>query len=212
VPPGFLAPACRDRGDARLFLEVLGGGEAFPLCAEGHEAARSKDGPGPWPGVKQGEVGMDVGTLGKGRIEVSNRLQGHAELGDQGLPQEGSGGDPAVIRGQRYRVLEGLNAGRANVSRAEGVGPEKTLQGGAPRELDGLQRRPAAEKVAKDRGLFVLKPLQNVGAGVFERTRQAIRQPDVGTDEAPGRCSTSCAQARIVGLCGTRGGGVCPGV
>src|SRR5206468_8415757 len=32
VHPGFLATAFRDRCDARLFLAIRGGGEAFPLC------------------------------------------------------------------------------------------------------------------------------------------------------------------------------------
>src|SRR5713101_9982625 len=47
VHPGFLATAFRDRCDARIFLAFLGGGEAFPLFAEGHEEAGGKDGPGP---------------------------------------------------------------------------------------------------------------------------------------------------------------------
>ena len=85
VHPGCLATAFRDLCDARLFLEFLGGGEAFSLVTEGHEEARGKDGPGPWQGVKQGEVGMRLGTLCNGSVEVGNGLQGHAELGDQGL-------------------------------------------------------------------------------------------------------------------------------
>jgi hypothetical protein len=185
VPPGFLATAFRDRCDARLFLECRGGGEAFSLFTEGHEEARGKDGPGPWQGVKQGEVGMGLGTLGHGSVEVGNGLQGHAELGDQGLHQEGIGGEHACIRGQCHRVLDSLNAGCDAVGRAYVVGTEKALQGGATCEWCGLQGRPAAEEVAKDRRLFVLKPLQDVGEGVFERTRQAICHPDFVADEAP---------------------------
>ncbi len=185
VHPGFLATAFRDRCDARIFLEFLGGGEAFPLFAEGHEEAGGKDGPGPWQGVKQGEVGMGLGALCHGSVEVGNGLQGHAELGDKGLHQEGIGGDHAFIRGQRHSVLDGLNAGRDDVGRAHVVGMEKALQGGATRELYGFQGRPAAEEVAKDRRIFFLKPLQDVGEVVFERTRQAIRQPDFVADEAP---------------------------
>jgi hypothetical protein len=92
VDPGFLATAFRDRCDARIFLEFRGGGEAFPLFAEGHEEARGQDGPGPWQGVKPGEVGMGLGALCHGGIEVGKGLQGHAELGDKGLHQEGIGG------------------------------------------------------------------------------------------------------------------------
>ena len=127
VHPGFLATAFRDRGDARIFLAFLGGGEAFPLCAEGHEEAGGKAGPGPWQGVKQGAVRMGLGALCHGGVEVGNGLQGHAELGDKGLYQEGIGDDHACIRGQRHSVLDGLNAGRDDVGRAPVVGTEKAL-------------------------------------------------------------------------------------
>ena len=48
VHPGFLATAFRDWRNACVFLEFRGGGEAFPLCAEGHEETRGKDRPGAW--------------------------------------------------------------------------------------------------------------------------------------------------------------------
>ena len=185
VHPGFLATAFRDRCDACVWLEFLGGGEAFPVFAEGHKKAGGKDRPGPWQGVKQGEVGMGLGALCNGSVEVGNGLQGHAELGDKGIHQEGIGGDHAFIRSQRHSVLDGLNAGCDDVGRAHVVGTEKALQGGATRELDGFQGRPAAQEVAKDRRIFFLKPLQDVGEVVFQRTRQAIRQPDFVADEAP---------------------------
>ena len=159
VPPGFLATACRDRGDARLFLACLGGGEAFAWCAEGHEETGGNDGPSPWQGLKPGEGGLGVGALCHGGVEGGNGVQGHAEWGAQGVHQEGMGGAHACIRGQRHRVLDGLNAGGDDVGRAHMVGTEKTLQGGAPRALDGFQGRPAAEDGAKDRRIFCLKPL-----------------------------------------------------
>src|ERR671924_281733 len=74
VHPGFLATAFRDRRDARVFLEFLGRGVAFPLFAKGHEEAGGKDGSGAWQGVKQGEVGMALGTLCDGCVEVFNSL------------------------------------------------------------------------------------------------------------------------------------------
>src|SRR5216684_2432813 len=52
VHPGFLATAFRDWCNACVFLELRGGGEAFPLFAEGHEETRGKDRPGAWEGVK----------------------------------------------------------------------------------------------------------------------------------------------------------------
>ena len=57
VHPGLLATACRHRGDARLFLEFLGGGEAFALCAKGHEETGGKDGTSPWQGINKGKSG-----------------------------------------------------------------------------------------------------------------------------------------------------------
>jgi hypothetical protein len=66
--PGLFATAFRDRRNARIFLEFLGGGEAFPLFAEGDEEAGSKHGSGPWQGVKQREIGM---VLARCAIAVS---------------------------------------------------------------------------------------------------------------------------------------------
>jgi hypothetical protein len=103
VDPGFLATAFRDRCDARVFLAFCGRGVAFPLCAKGHEEARGKDSPGAWQGVKQGEVGMGLGAWRDGAIKVGNGLHGDTEWGDEGLHQEHSGGDDAVIGGQRAR-------------------------------------------------------------------------------------------------------------
>ena len=67
VHPGLFATAFRDRRNARVFLEFLGGGEAFALFAEGDEEAGRKDDPGPWQGVKQGEVGMAPGHVAQWR-------------------------------------------------------------------------------------------------------------------------------------------------
>ena len=103
VDPGFLATAFRDRRDARVFLEFRGRGVAFSLFAKGHEEARGKDSTGTWQGVKQEEVGMILGVLRDGFVEVGNSLHSDTELGDEGLHQEDIGGDDAVIGGQRSR-------------------------------------------------------------------------------------------------------------
>src|SRR5215470_11984665 len=88
VHPGLLATAFRDRRNARVFLEFIGGGEAFTLFAEGDEEAGSKNGSGPWQGVKQREVGMVLGAVRHSGIEVGNGLQSDAELGNESLHQE----------------------------------------------------------------------------------------------------------------------------
>ena len=94
------------------------------------------------------------------------------------------GGDHPCIRGQRHRALDGLDARRDDVGRAHVVCTEEVLKGGATRELRRFKRRPAAQEVAKDARVFLLKPLQNVWEGVLKRTGQAIGTPDCVADQA----------------------------
>jgi len=184
VDPGLLAAAFRHRGNARIFLEFLGGGKAFPLFAEGDEKAGSKNGPSPWQGVKQREVGMVLSTLDDDAVEVSNPLQGDPELGDEGVHEEDIGGDNTVIGRQRSGALDGLDAGSNKVRRAHVVGTEEAFQSGAACELGRFEGGPAAEEVAKDRGIFLGKPLQNLWKVVFKRTGQAVGQTDFVADQA----------------------------
>ena len=185
MDPGLLATAFRDRRDTRVFLACRGRGVAFPLCAKGHEEARGKDRTGAWQGVKQGAVGMVLGALRDGVVEVGNGRHGDTELGDEGLHQEHIGGDDAVIGGQRARTLDGLEAGGDHGGRAHVVGPEEALKGGATRELGGFEGWPAAQEVTKDRRIFLLKPLQDVREGVCEGTGQAVGATHVVADQAP---------------------------
>ena len=80
------------------FWSVGGGGIAFALFAEGDEEPGGEDGPGSWEGLEQGEVGMALGALRDGGVEVGDGLQGDTELGDEGLHQQGIGGDDARHR------------------------------------------------------------------------------------------------------------------
>jgi hypothetical protein len=184
VPPGLLPAACCHRGHPRICLEFLSRSVAFPLFANGHEAARGKDRTGAWSGGQSGDVWMVLGAWRDGVINVGEGLHGDAELGDEGLHQEDIGGDDAVIGSQRSRALDGLDAGRDHVGRRHVVGPEAVFQGRAPRELGGVEGRPAAQAGTKDRGIFVLKPREDMRAGVVERTGQAVGQTDVGADQA----------------------------
>ena len=159
VHPGFLATAFRDRGDTCIFLEFRGRGIAFPLFAKGDEEAGGKDGPGSWQGVKQWEIRMRLGALRNGVVEVCDGLQGHAELADKGLDEERSGSNDTLIDGQGCGAFEGLDAGGDDVGRADVVGMEEDCEGSTARELRGFEGRPAAEEVAKDRGIFLGKPL-----------------------------------------------------
>ena len=75
MDPGFIAAAFRHRRDASILLECIGGGVAFPLFAERDEETRGKDRPSAWQGGKQGEVGMALGALRNGMVEVCDRVQ-----------------------------------------------------------------------------------------------------------------------------------------
>ena len=110
---------------------------------------------------------MVLSALRDGFVEVGNGLQGDPELGDEGLHEEGIGGDNAVIRWSAHGALDGLDAGRDDVGRAHVVGPEEALQSGATCELRGFEGRPAAQEVAKDRRIFLLKPLQHLRESSF---------------------------------------------
>jgi hypothetical protein len=127
---------------------------------------------------------MALGTLRDSGIKVGDGLHGDAELGHEGVPQEGVGGDAPLIGGQCHGTLDGLERGGDTLGRAHVGGPEEVLQGGAPRELGGFEGGPAAEAVAKERRIFLLQPLQDRRDGVFQRTGQAIRQTDCVADQA----------------------------
>jgi hypothetical protein len=81
------------------------------------------------------------------------------------------------------------------------VRPAAALQRGAPRAVRRFARRPVTEAVAKDRGIFVLKPLQAVGQGVFAGPGQAVGEPHGVADQAPAMCDEwrEGTQRRAVG-------------
>ena len=83
------------------------------------------------------------------------------------------------------RALDGLDAGGDHVGRTHVVGMEEAFKGSATRELGGCEGRPAAEEVAQEHGIFLLKPLQDVREGVFEGTGHAVGATHGVTDQAP---------------------------
>ena len=110
MDPSFLAAAFRHRRDAGILLECIGGGVALPLFAEGDKEARGKDRPGARQGSKQREVGMALGALRNGMVEVGDREQEAPELSDESLDQESMRGNNTLISRQWYCVLAGLDA------------------------------------------------------------------------------------------------------
>ena len=105
---------------------------------------------------------MALGVLRNSTVEGRDRVQGRAELADEGLDQEGIGDDDALIGGQRRGALDGLDALIDDVGVAHVVRPEKALQGSAARELCGLEGWPLGENIAEDGRVFVVKPLQDM--------------------------------------------------
>jgi hypothetical protein len=140
------------------------------LFAAGDAKAGSKDGPGSWQGIQQRAVGMVLGALRKGGVEVGNGLQRDTALGDEGWHQEHMGGDDTGIGGECHGTLDGLEAGSDDVGSAHVMRPEEPFQGRAAREGRGFEGRPAAEAVTKDRRIFLRKPLQNLRKVVFAGT------------------------------------------
>ena len=105
---------------------------------------------------------MALGVWRHSMVEGLERAQGHAEPADEGLDQEGIGGDGALIGGQQRGALDGLDALIDDVGVAHVVRPEKALQGSAARELCGLEGWPLGENIADDGRVFVVKPLQDM--------------------------------------------------
>ncbi len=127
---------------------------------------------------------MALGVLRNSVVEVRDGLQGHAELADEGLGQEGIGGDDALIGGQRRSALDGLDALIDDVGVADMVRPEEALQGGAARELCGLEGWPLGEKIAEDGRVFVVKPLQDMRKVVFQGAAETVRDAHFVAHEA----------------------------
>jgi hypothetical protein len=165
VNPGRVAAAFRHRRDASILLERIGRGVAVAWFAESDEETRGKDGTSAWYSLKQGEVRRALGALRNSAVDVRDRVQGHAQLADEGLDQEGMGDADALIGGQRRGALDGVDALIDDVGIADVVRPEKALQGRAARELGGLERWPWGEKIAEDGRVVVVKPWQDMISG-----------------------------------------------
>jgi hypothetical protein len=130
-----------------------------------------------------------LGTLRHGVVEVCHGVQGHSELGDEGLNQEGMrDGRYTLSGGQRCGTLAGLDARVDDVAVAHVMGAEEALQGRAARELGSFQGWPWGEKGAEQQGVFVLKPLQDVREVVFQGTREAMGEAHCVADHTAAMC------------------------
>jgi hypothetical protein len=191
-------------------LECIGGGVAFPRFPEGDEEAGGHDSPGAWQGGESGEVGRALGALGDGVVDVFERWHGHAELADEGWDQERSGGEDALIGGQRGRALEGLEALVDDGGVAHVMVAAEAFQGGAARKLGGFEGGPLGQAVTEERGAFVVKPVQDVREVVLQGTGEAVGEAHVVADHPAAMfdawlgVKASRSLARVTGLTGNR--------
>ena len=195
VHPGLLPAAFGDWGNARLLLPCGGGGIAYALFAKDDEEAGGEDRPSAWEGLEEGEVGMALGTLREGGVEVGDGLQGDAELGNKCLDQQNMGGDDALIGGERCGRLESVAAVCDDVFRAYVVVAEKGLKGGAARALGRFEGGPATHKVTENVRIFILKPVEHLRERVFQCTGEAVRHAHCIPDHAPTMCDELCEGA-----------------
>jgi hypothetical protein len=110
VDPTCVPTTFGDWRNARILLEVGGGGIALALFAKGHEEAWGEDGAGTWERLKEGEVGMGWGQLCNSAVEVLDRLQGGTELGHKGADQADMGRDDSLVCRERHGRLNRLKA------------------------------------------------------------------------------------------------------
>ena len=169
MDPGLSAATFRHRRDARILLAFIRGGVTCTRLSESDEEAGSTDRASARQGGKQGEVGRRPGAGCNGLVEVCNGLQDGPELSAERLDEERMRGANALIGREWRRGLDSMDAFLNNVGIAHMMGVEETLQRSAARQLSGFEGWPWGEKVTKERGVFVLKPVQDVRAGVFQR-------------------------------------------
>ena len=110
VDPTGVPTPFGDWRNARILLEVGGGGTTLAWFAEGHEETRGEDGAGTWERLKEGEVGIGWGQLCNSAVEVLDRLQGGTELGHKGADQADMGRDDALVCRERHGRLHRLKA------------------------------------------------------------------------------------------------------
>jgi hypothetical protein len=184
MDPGCMATAFGDRGEAGVLLERIGGGVAVALFADGDKETWGKDGAGARQSSKQGEVRRALGAWHTGFVTGVDGWQGHAKLRHEGVDQEGSGRDDALIGGQGWGALDGLHAVVDDVGVTQVMGVEKALEGGAPREVGGLEGWPWGEAIAADGGVFVVQPLEDVREVVLQGAGEAMGEAHVVAHEA----------------------------
>ena len=198
--PGTIAAGTWDTGDAsaprlssrcvpslarcRHIVAVQRRQETVRVAPRRRQEAGRKDGSRAGQGLQQGAIGLTLGVLGHGLLKSLDRVQGHAQLTDEGLDAQDIGGDDALVSGQGSRGFHGVNARGEPLSRPPMVVAKEGLQGGPPGKLGRCEGGPTAQQVTENVRILVLKPVQHVGARVLERPGEAMGDPHCIPDNA----------------------------
>src|SRR5262245_20017187 len=97
-------------------------------------------------------------------------------------------GDNAFIGREWRRLFDSLDAFINNVGIAHMMGVEEALQSSAARQLSGFEGGPMGEKVTEERGVFVVKPFQDVREVVLQRPGEAISNAHFVADQTATMC------------------------
>jgi hypothetical protein len=135
---------------------------------------------------------MALGAWRNGVVAVRERWHEHAELGDEGLDQEGMRADDSRSRGQRCGALESVDALLNDGGIASVRSTETTLQGGAACALGGLAGWPLGENIAADGGVLVVNPWQDMRQVVLQGPGETMRGAHVVAHEAAALCDAWC--------------------
>jgi hypothetical protein len=182
--PACVPTACGDRGKACLPLAVRSRRRAVAWCAKGDEETRGEDRPGAWARTQASASGRCRGPWCHGVGEGLARLQGGAERGHQGPDKADVGRDAPLICRERHGRLHRLTALSEDARRHRVLATE-ARKGGTAGQMDGLEGRPLAEKIAEDGRGFVGEPGQDWRDVVFQGAREAVGQPDLVLNQAP---------------------------
>ena len=168
----------------------------------GDEETWGTDGASAGERVKQREVRMALGTLGHGRIDRLDGVQGDAAWADEGLDQEGMGSADARSGGQGSGARDGVEALSDAIGVAHVLGVEAALQGRASCQVGRREGRPWGEAVAEDGGALLVQPWQDMREGVLQGPGAPMGHTPCVPDHAAAMCDElgEGAHGRTLGL------------
>lgn len=131
----------RDRGNAHRVLHPHGGGEAGPVGAEGGEQPGGEDRAGAGQAGKDGGVGMGREEGGNRPVKCRDVLADRQQqIGEHGRVQD-CGEDDGRIRGERFGIVNDLEAVRNDRRFPTAVGQVEVAEGVGRGLVEGVERR-----------------------------------------------------------------------